>query len=144
MNQRFGIVKQMMYMQRASCDLMIISILIALEQMAKAFERAAPFSGGGRKTFRQWVDINKKACEKIKISVDNGYSGIEKFLETSHQQGQQRMFNAGFFEQVCCHPVFCCTNKGDLLTARLRLGNAHSTEGHRSNLTADRSLPMLV
>jgi hypothetical protein len=35
----------------------------------------------------------------------------------------------GYFDQVCYHPLFCFTSKGDLLNARLRPGNAHSADG---------------
>ena len=35
----------------------------------------------------------------------------------------------GYFVQVCYHPLFCLTNKGDLLSTRLGPGNAHSADG---------------
>jgi len=36
----------------------------------------------GRKQFRQWLDINKKACEGLKIAIDIGYSNLEKFFSS--------------------------------------------------------------
>jgi hypothetical protein len=34
----------------------------------------------GRRAFKQWVDVNKKACENLKNAVDIGYSNLEKFF----------------------------------------------------------------
>jgi hypothetical protein len=34
----------------------------------------------GRKQFRQWEDINKKACEGLKIAIDSSYSNLEEFF----------------------------------------------------------------
>jgi hypothetical protein len=45
-----------------------------------------------------------------------------------HGNQEGAAFN-GYFEQVCYHPLFCFTSKGDLLNARLRPGNAHSADG---------------
>jgi hypothetical protein len=44
-----------------------------------------------------------------------------------HGTQEGAAFN-GYFEQLCYHPLFCLTNKGDLLSARLRPGNAHSAD----------------
>jgi hypothetical protein len=53
---------------------------------------------------------------------------VDSTEDPVHGNQEGAAFN-GYFEQVCYHPLFCLTNKGDLLGARLRPGNAHSAEG---------------
>jgi len=86
MNQQSRMMKQMIDMQKASCDGMISSMIAMWEQTGAVVESAAWFPEEGRKAFRQWVDINKKACENLKSAIDSGYSTLEKFFGTAGQQ----------------------------------------------------------
>ncbi len=86
MNPQFKMVKQMIDMQKVSCDGMISSLIMMWDQTGTVLEAAAWFPEEGRKAFRQWVDINKKACENLKSAIDNGYSILEKFFGTAAQQ----------------------------------------------------------
>jgi hypothetical protein len=49
---------------------------------------------------------------------------VDSTEDLVHGKQEGAAFN-GYFEQVCYHPLFCFTNKGDLLSARLRPGNAN-------------------
>jgi len=89
MDQQFRMVKQMIEMQRASCEGMINTLIMMWDQTATVLDSAAWFPEEGRKTFRQWADINKKACENMKSAIDSGYSNLEKFFATSSQQSKQ-------------------------------------------------------
>ena len=80
MNQQFKMMKQMIDMQRASSDGMIKSMIMMWEQTGSLLEGAVWFPEEGRKAFRQWVDINKKACENLKGAIDSGYSSLEGFF----------------------------------------------------------------
>jgi hypothetical protein len=53
---------------------------------------------------------------------------VDSTEDPVHGNQEGAAFN-GYFDKVCYHPLFCLTNKGDLLSARLRPGNAHSTDG---------------
>src|SRR5208283_764802 len=53
---------------------------------------------------------------------------VDSTEDPVHGNQEGEAFN-GYFDQVCYHPLFCLTNKGDLLSARLRPGNAHSADG---------------
>jgi len=86
MNQQFRMMKQMIDMQKATCDGMISSMITMWEQTGAVVEMAAWFPEEGRKAFRQWVDLNKKACENLKSAIDSGYSSLEKFFGTGGQQ----------------------------------------------------------
>jgi hypothetical protein len=86
MNQQFRMVKQMIDLQRASSDGMINSLILMWEQTGTMIEGATLFPEEGRKALRQWVDINRKACENLKSVIGSSYSGLEKFFETSGQK----------------------------------------------------------
>jgi hypothetical protein len=53
---------------------------------------------------------------------------IDSTEDPVHGSQEGAAFN-GYFEKVCYHPLFCFTGNGDLLSARLRPGNAHSADG---------------
>jgi len=82
MNQQFRMVKQMIDLQRASSDGMIKSLIMIWEQTGTLLEGASWFPEEGRKALKQWVDINKKACEGLKSALDSGYSNLEKFFSS--------------------------------------------------------------
>jgi hypothetical protein len=86
MNQQFKIAKQMIDMQRASAEGMINSLTAMWDQTGTLLEGATLLPEEGRKQLRQWVDVNKKACEGLKSAVDSGYSNLEKFFSEARQQ----------------------------------------------------------
>jgi hypothetical protein len=86
MNQQFRMVKQTIDLQRASSDGMINSLIMMWEQTGTLIEGATLFPEEGRKGLRQWVDMNKKACENLKSVIGSSYSSLEKFFGTSGQQ----------------------------------------------------------
>ena len=86
MNQQFRMMKQMIDMQKASCDGMISSMIAMWEQTGTVLDSAVWFPEEGRKAFRQWVDMNKKACENMKSAIDTGYSSLEKFFGSGQQE----------------------------------------------------------
>ena len=83
MNQQFRMVKQMIDLQKASSDGMINSLIMMWEQTGTLIEGATLFPEEGRKALRQWVDINKKACENLKSAIGSSYSSLEKIFGTS-------------------------------------------------------------
>lgn len=66
MNQQFRMTKQMIDMQKASFDGMINGLISMWDQTGGVFEGASWLPEEGRKALKQWVDINKKACENLK------------------------------------------------------------------------------
>jgi hypothetical protein len=82
MNQQFGMAKQMIEMQKTSCESIINSMIIMWEQSGNMLEGATWFPEEGRKAFRQWVEVNKKACENMKSAISSGYANLEKFFST--------------------------------------------------------------
>ena len=89
MDQQFRMVKQIIDLQRVSYEGMINGLITMWEQTGAIFEGTPWFPEEGRKVFRQWIDINKKACENFKNAVDSGYSNLEKIFGTTAQKGEQ-------------------------------------------------------
>ena len=83
MNQQFRMTKQMIDMQKASFDGMINGMILMWDQTVSMFESAAWLPEEGKKALRQWVDVNKKACENWKSAIDSGYSSLNKLFETT-------------------------------------------------------------
>ena len=83
MEQQFRMVKQVIDMQKASCDGMINNLIMMWEQTGTVLDAAPWFPDEGKKAFRQWVEMNKKACDNMKSAVESGYSSLEKFFATS-------------------------------------------------------------
>jgi hypothetical protein len=75
------------------------------------------------KAFGRSADTLLRRRNKRRLIID-----VDSTDDPVHGNQEGAAFN-GYFEQVCYHPVFCLTSKGDLLNARLRPGNAHSAEG---------------
>jgi hypothetical protein len=86
MNQQFRMTKQMIDMQKASFDGMLNGLILMWDQTSGVFEGAAWLPEEGRKALRQWVDINKKACENLKSAINSGYSNLDKLFETTDKQ----------------------------------------------------------
>lgn len=80
MNLQFKMAKQMIDMQKASADIMLKNLIAMWEQTAVFSERAAWLPEEGRRAVMQWVEINRKACEGLKSSLESGYSNLEKFF----------------------------------------------------------------
>jgi len=76
----------MIDLQRASSDGMVKSLIMIWEQTGTLLEGATWFPEEGRKALRQWVDMNRKACENLKSAIGSSYSSLEKLFGTSGQQ----------------------------------------------------------
>ena len=87
--------------------------ILATPQGLKALENAI-----GRS-----ADTLLRRRNKRRLIID-----VDSTEDPVHGNQEGTAFN-GYFDQVCYHPLFCLTNKGDLLSARLRPGNAHSADG---------------
>lgn len=82
MNQQFKMAKPMIDMQKTSAEGMLNSLTVMWDQTAIFFNGAAWWPEEGRKQFRQWEDINKKACEGLKVGINSSYSNLEKFVSS--------------------------------------------------------------
>lgn len=89
MDQQFKMAKQVVDMQKASIDGMINTLILMWDQTSGVFEGAAWLPEECKKGLRQWVDINKKACENLKGVIDNGYANLDSFFVSKEQKGQQ-------------------------------------------------------
>jgi hypothetical protein len=87
--------------------------ILATPQGLKALEKALSRS----------ADTLLRRRNKRRLIID-----VDSTEDPVHGNQEGAAFN-GYFDQVCYHPLFCLTNKGDLLSARLRPGNAHSADG---------------
>jgi hypothetical protein len=90
MKEQFAMVKQMIDMQKASSDGMINGLIMMWEQTGTIVDGTPWLPEEGRKALREWVDMNRKACENLKSAIDSGYSGLEKFLGSTAQQGKPK------------------------------------------------------
>jgi len=73
-------VKQMIEIQRASVEGTIDGMIKMWEQSELLFEAAVWLPEEGKKALRQWVGINRKACEDLRNAIAGGYSNLEKFF----------------------------------------------------------------
>lgn len=87
--------------------------ILATPQGLKALENAISRS----------ADTLLRRRNKRRLIID-----VDSTEDPVHGNQEGAAFN-GYFDQVCYHPLFCLTNKGDLLSARLRPGNTHSADG---------------
>ncbi|HIJ76436.1 MAG TPA: IS1380 family transposase [Deltaproteobacteria bacterium] len=91
------------------------------------FENNILAAGEGLKALEEGLsrsaDILLRRRNKRRLIID-----VDSTEDPVHGNQEGSAFN-GYFEQVCYHPFFCFTSKGDLLSARLRPGNAHSADG---------------
>lgn len=90
MNQQFGVIKPIIDLQKASVESLIGNLILMWEQSGVFISGAPWLPEEGRDAFRQWVDINKEACENLKNAVDRGYSSLEKGFERTAQHIQQK------------------------------------------------------
>lgn len=63
MNQQLKMAKQMIDMQKASTEIMLNNLIAMWEQTAVFSDGATCLPEKGRRAIRQWVEINRKACE---------------------------------------------------------------------------------
>ncbi len=91
------------------------------------FENKIPATCKGLKALEDMVNRSAGALlrrrNKLRLILD-----VDSTEDPVHGNQEGAAFN-GYFEQVCYHPLFCFTSKGDLLGAKLRPGNAHSADG---------------
>jgi hypothetical protein len=91
------------------------------------FENNVLATGKGLKALEDLISrsadtlLRRRNKRRLVIDVDSTEDPV-------HENQEGAAFN-GYFEQVCRHPLFLLTNKGDLLSARLRPGNGHSADG---------------
>ncbi|MGC8492022.1 MAG: hypothetical protein ACP5SH_09820 [Syntrophobacteraceae bacterium] len=90
MNQQFGVIKPIIDLQKASVESLIGNLILMWEQSGVFISGAPWLPEEGRDAFRQWVDINKGACEDLKNAVDRGYSSLEKGFEKTAQHIRQK------------------------------------------------------
>ncbi|MGA2733391.1 MAG: transposase [Syntrophobacteraceae bacterium] len=91
------------------------------------FENKILATGQGLKALENAIsrsaDTLLRRRNKRRLIID-----VDSTEDPVHGNQEGAAFN-GYSHQVCYHPLFCLTNKGDLLSARLRPGNAHSADG---------------
>ncbi|HYA42446.1 MAG TPA: IS1380 family transposase, partial [Syntrophobacteraceae bacterium] len=75
------------------------------------------------KALTQSADTLPRRRNKRRLIID-----VHSTEDPVHGKQEGAAFN-GYFDQLCYYPLFCLTNKGDLLSARLRPGNTHSAQG---------------
>lgn len=90
MNQQLRMAKQMIDMQKVSCDVMINGMIMMWDQTRMVLDGATWIPEEGRKALAQWVDINRKACENLKSAIDSGYSSLEKFFTATAQEQESK------------------------------------------------------
>ncbi len=99
----------------------------ASQSVLSRFENNILATGKGMKALEDMIsrsaDTLLRRRNKRRLIID-----VDSTEDPVHGNQEGAAFN-GYFEQVCYHPLFCLTNKGDLLSARLRPGNAHSADG---------------
>ncbi len=99
----------------------------ASQSALSRFENKILATGKGLKALEDMVSrsantlLRRRNKRRLIIDVDSTEDPV-------HGNQEGAAFN-GYFEQVCYHPLFCFTDNGDLLGARLRPGNAHSADG---------------
>jgi hypothetical protein len=89
MYEQFGMLRQMMDMQKASVDGFMTGLIMMWDQTAVLFDSAVWLPEDGKKAFRQWVDLNKKACEDLKSAVGGSYFRMEKVSETAAKKTEK-------------------------------------------------------
>ena len=91
------------------------------------FENKILATGRGLKVLEESLgrsaDTLLRRRNKRRLIID-----VDSTEDPAHGNQEGAAFN-GYFDQVCYHPLFCFTGKGDLLGAKLRPGNAHSADG---------------
>src|SRR5712691_12397482 len=60
------------------------------------------------------------SSQQVVLDMDGSESPV-------YGEQEQSAYN-GYFESVCCHPLFLFNRQGDCLAAKLRPGNVHSAE----------------
>jgi hypothetical protein len=87
----------------------VLGNAVGLEALDGALARAA--------------DALLKRKNKKRLIID-----VDSTEDPAHGKQEGVAYN-GHFAKTCFHPLFCFTNEGDCLGARLRPGNVHSADG---------------
>ncbi|MDA8307998.1 MAG: hypothetical protein M0Z81_14375 [Deltaproteobacteria bacterium] len=79
--------RQMIDLQRIGVDGMIDYAITLWNYTGSMFNwflnQAGWIPEEGKKVITEWINTNRKGCETFKDAVDNGYSNLEKFLESA-------------------------------------------------------------
>lgn len=84
MYEQSAMAKQMIDLQRMSAEGMINNMIMFWEQTGSVLnsflDKAAWVPEEGKKTFREWIESNKKGCETLKNAVNSGLQQPGKVL----------------------------------------------------------------
>ena len=85
MYEQSVMAKQMIDLQRMSVEGVINNMIMFWDQTGSVLisflDKAAWVPEEGKKTFREWIESNKKGCETLKNAVNSGYNNLGKCLE---------------------------------------------------------------
>ena len=85
MYEQSAMAKQMIDLQRMSVEGVINNMIMFWDQTGSVLnsflDKAAWVPEEGKKTFREWIESNKKGCETLKNAVNSGYNNLGKCLE---------------------------------------------------------------
>ena len=85
MYEQSAMAKQIIDLQRKSVEGVINNMIMFCDQTGSVLnsllDKAAWVPEEGKKTFREWIESNKKGCETLKNAVSNGYDSMGKCLE---------------------------------------------------------------
>ena len=85
MYEQSAMAKQMIDLQRMSVEGMINNMIMFWDQTGNVLnsflDKAAWVPEEGKKTFREWIESNKKGCETLKNAVNNGYNNLGRCWE---------------------------------------------------------------
>ncbi len=99
----------------------------ACQSALSRFEDNTLATGKGLKALEDMIsrtaDTLLRRRNKRRLIID-----VDSTEDPVHGKQEGAAFN-GYFDQICYRPLFCFTNKSDLLSAKLRPGNAHSADG---------------
>jgi hypothetical protein len=93
MDQQKMMAKQLMDLQKATFEGMMNNMIIFWDQTGRMLgsylNQASWMPEEGRKTFRDWVDSNKKGCETFQHAVTDGFKRLESCLAVKTQESDQ-------------------------------------------------------
>lgn len=85
MYEHSAMAKQMIDLQRMSFEGVINNMITFWDQTGSVFnsflDKAVWVPEEGKKTFREWIESNKKGCETLKNAMNSGYDNLGKYLE---------------------------------------------------------------
>ncbi len=82
--EQIRMVRRMLDLQRVSCGSTINNMILFWDQtchlMNGLLDQAGWLPQESRKVLRDWAASNKRGCETMKASIDNGFCLLEKSL----------------------------------------------------------------